>query len=240
MDRVRRKFRRLLRHNPRVRWVFKFALGGWRPVTAGKTAPGAWQKSTGSLPGFFSHKQTPHIMALNRYQFTGNIGQDATVRTLDGGTTAIGFTVAITEKYKDRQGNPQETTTWVSCTRWVQAGGSTAIAQYLKKGTKVLIEGKPTARAYEKQDGTTAASLEVRVDSLELLGAAPQQQGAAAQPQQGQRPQNSIPAGNVGGYSGVPQPQQQAWQNATQWNNLPAGNAGWNPVTADVNDDLPF
>lgn len=104
-----------------------------------------------------------------RLQLIGNIGRDAELRTLDSGTTAISFNVAVTEKYKDRSGQQVENTTWVQCTKWVQPGGSTKIADYLTKGTKVLVEGKPSARAYTAKSGEAAASLELRVDNLELL-----------------------------------------------------------------------
>ncbi len=166
-------------------------------------------------------------MALNRYQFTGNIGKDAEVRTLENGSIAIGFTVAVSEKYKDRQGNEQTTTTWVNCTRWVVAGGSTAIAPYLKKGTKVLVEGKPLARAYNTNSGEVAASLEVRVDTIELLGQ-PQQQGAAGQ-QAAPQPQ---PQPQTQHRSQAPQPQVYTPQH-------PITQHQW-PAAVGADDDLPF
>ncbi len=124
---------------------------------------------------------------------TGNIGRDAELRTLDSGTTAISFNVAVTEKYKDRSGQQVENTTWVNCTKWVQPGGSTKIADYLKKGTKVLVEGKPSARAYTANTGEAKASLELRVDNIELLGGS--QQG------------NSQPARTAGPASTTPSPE---------------------------------
>jgi single-strand DNA-binding protein len=122
---------------------------------------------------------------MNRYSFIGNLGRDAEMRTLDSGSTAISFTVAVTEKYTDRSGNKQETTTWVSCTLWRTDKQSTAIANYLKKGQKVLVEGKPSVRAYDKQDGTSAASLDVKVDNIELLGGAPADSAPAPPPASG-------------------------------------------------------
>lgn len=103
----------------------------------------------------------------------GNIGGDATVRTLDNGSTAISFSVAVTEKRKD-----QEITTWAACTIWKYNDQPTTIAQYLKKGQKVYVEGKPSVRTYVTKEAQTGASLEVRVDFVELLG------GAQAAPQQ--------------------------------------------------------
>lgn len=108
-----------------------------------------------------------------RLTITGNVGSDATVRTLQSGDMAISFTVAHTDKYKAADGTMKETTTWVSCTKWVKAGQSVKIAEYLKKGTKVLVEGVPSARAF-MLDGSAEpkSSLDCRVNAIELLGPA--------------------------------------------------------------------
>lgn len=109
-----------------------------------------------------------------RLTITGNLGRDAEVRTLQSGDTAISFTVCHTEKYKGKDGNTHETAHWVTCTKWLKAGSNTAIANYLKKGQKVLVEGTPSARGY-MLDGSTEvkSSLECRVTNIELLGSAP-------------------------------------------------------------------
>lgn len=121
---------------------------------------------------------------LNRYSFIGNLGSDAEVRQLDGSTRcAISFNVAVTEKWKDARGEQKEATTWVRCTLWREQG-KTTIADYLKKGTPVYVEGKPSARAYVAQDGTAKGSLEVQVFDVELLGG--KRDGAAPAPQQAQ------------------------------------------------------
>jgi single-strand DNA-binding protein len=106
------------------------------------------------------------------------------VKTLQGDAQVIVFSVAHTESYTDKQGNKQSVTSWVRCTKWINQGQSTKIADYLKKGTKVYVEGKPAASAYIAQDGTAKASLELSVRDIELQGSAqPQQQaGAVAQP----------------------------------------------------------
>jgi single-strand DNA-binding protein len=98
----------------------------------------------------------------------GFLGQDAEVRDANG-QKVISFRIAHTEKYTDRSGNPVENTTWVGCSYWRPAD-RTGVAQYLKKGTQVYVEGFPSARAYQTKDGQNAASLDMRVLSLELLG----------------------------------------------------------------------
>lgn len=158
---------------------------------------------------------------MNRYQFTGNLGKDAEVRTLESGVQTIGFAVAITEKWTDRNGEKKENTTWVNCTIWKQAGQSTALATYLKKGQKVLIEGKPTARAYSKPDGTVGSSLEVRVDQCELIGGLPMQQS--------QHP--------TSGSSNFQQPSAGDFMNRMPG---PSATVAGGVAAEDLNDDLPF
>lgn len=96
----------------------------------------------------------------------GNLGKDATTNNVNG-NTVINFSVAHTEKYKDKQGNQQQKTTWVECSWW---SDRLAIVPYLKKGTMVYLEGTPEVRSFAKQDGTTGASLVLRVMNCQLLG----------------------------------------------------------------------
>lgn len=104
---------------------------------------------------------------------TGNIGKDAEVREMQSGDKAISFSVAHTEKYQGKDGNTHETTTWVNCTKFVKKDQSTRIADYLKKGTKVYVEGTPSARPYTTVGSSDAkASLECKVTMIELLGSA--------------------------------------------------------------------
>lgn len=110
-----------------------------------------------------------------RAQFIGNLGKDAEVKNFDNGSTVISFSVAVTEKWTDKSGNSQEKTDWVSCSMWRNEGSSTKIANYLTKGQKVYIEGKPSARGYQTNDGSIAAVLDVRVEDVVLLGSVPQQ-----------------------------------------------------------------
>jgi len=93
---------------------------------------------------------------------TGNLGKNAEVRTLQDGSQVISFNVGV------RIGKEQ--TQWVSCAKFVKQGGSTAVANYLTKGAKVLCEGMPSASSYNAQDGTIRTDLKLRVYELELLG----------------------------------------------------------------------
>lgn len=117
---------------------------------------------------------------------TGNVGKDAVIKNL-ANTTVINFNVAVNKKTKNAQGVDVETTQWYDCSLFRQPNQSTEIAQYLKKGTKVLVEGEPTLRLYQDKDGRTAAALDLRVNNVELLSpkkedAAPVAQPAASEP----------------------------------------------------------
>lgn len=112
-----------------------------------------------------------------KLQIIGNLGADAQIQQTQSGDQVINFTVAHSEK--DKQGNQQ--TTWVRCSKFVRQGESTAVAQYLKKGTKVFVEGKPKVNQFTNQAGQTQASLDLLANMIELLGGQQQAQ-AQAQP----------------------------------------------------------
>lgn len=109
-------------------------------------------------------------------QVIGNLGKDCVTNAVNG-KNVINFSVAHTEKYKDQQGNQKDKTIWVECAYWTDRTG---IAPYLKKGTQVYVEGNPEVRTYAKNDGTTGASLTLRVLSVQLLGSRTDAAGAPA------------------------------------------------------------
>ncbi len=101
-----------------------------------------------------------------KLQIVGNLGADCIAKEVNG-KNVINFNVAHTEKFKDGQGNMKEKTTWVNCAYWTDR---TAVAQYLKKGKQVYVEGWPEAEAYTNKDNQPSATLRLRVRDLQLLG----------------------------------------------------------------------
>ncbi len=98
----------------------------------------------------------------------GHIGRDAETRSLQGGRVVTSFTVAHTESWKDSRGEKQERTTWVNCSYFT--AGTPAVKPYLVKGALVCITGKVTARAYLDARNEPAASLDLNVQEIRLLG----------------------------------------------------------------------
>ncbi len=111
-----------------------------------------------------------------KLQIIGNLGKDCIMKEVNG-KNVINFSVAHTEKFKDGMGNLKEKTTWVECAYWTDR---TAVAQYLVKGKMVYAEGTPEADAYTNKEGNAAATLRMRVHSLQLLGGNTESTGASS------------------------------------------------------------
>jgi single-strand DNA-binding protein len=117
---------------------------------------------------------------------TGNIGNDAEVTSFDNGSKVVTFSVAHSKKWTDKAGVKQEKTTWIRCNMWKQDN----LAQYLKKGVRVMVEGEIEARAYTNKEGQTVTSLELNVFAIEMQSFAEKSnegantQGAVSTPHQ--------------------------------------------------------
>lgn len=97
----------------------------------------------------------------------GNLGSDAVIRHHNG-KTAISFSVAHNEKYKDKEGLQHEKTTWLNCTLWRDK--ETSLVQYLKQGQLVFLEGTPSISVYRNKNGESVPDFSLNVQNLQLLG----------------------------------------------------------------------
>lgn len=174
----------------------------------------------------------------------GNAGDSPQVRAFDNGNKIAQVRIAVTERYTDRNNQPQSVTEWIP----LVFNGKLAdiAAQYIVKGTAVYVEGKWKTREWQDQQGGKHQQTEMRVDVLQLLTkpqqpaaqqAAPAPQYQQAPPQYGQAPapqyppQTSAPAPQ---YPAAPAPQPQAAP-------APVPQAPAAPFVSDgPTDDLPF
>jgi single-strand DNA-binding protein len=99
---------------------------------------------------------------------SGALGHDAEVKEV-GKKKAINFDVAVSMDYKDQQGNKIERTEWVKAVMWKNDGQSTKVADFLKKGQKVLVEGTPASEGFKSKTGDIKSSLNVTVKDLEFV-----------------------------------------------------------------------
>lgn len=107
-------------------------------------------------------------MSVNKVFLLGNVGKDPDIRTAGEGRVA-NITIATTEKYKDKDGNAKENTEWHNCVAFGKIAD--VIAQYVKKGSQVYVEGKIKTESYEK-DGKKNYSTKIYIGSLQLIGKA--------------------------------------------------------------------
>lgn len=105
----------------------------------------------------------------------GNLGQDPTVRVMPSGDTVCNFSVATTDKWKDKaSGDLKETTEWHRISAFGKLGD--ICGQYLKKGSQGYFEGKLQTRKFTDAAGVEKYSTEIRLDSMQMLGGKPQDQ----------------------------------------------------------------
>ena len=113
-------------------------------------------------------------MSLNKVMLIGNVGRDPEVRYLDGnnpnqGSTKVAqFTLATTERYRDRNGELRENTEWHNIVAW--RNSADVAEKFIHKGSQVYIEGKLRTRSWTDQSGNKRFTTEVTVDNLQLLG----------------------------------------------------------------------
>jgi len=127
-------------------------------------------------------------MAVNKCILVGNLGKDPELRYTASGTAVCNFSLATTERYKDRDGNSQEKTEWHNIVAWRQL--AEICGKYLSKGRQVYIEGKIQTRSYEDRDGNKRYTTEIVADQMQMLGRASDDNGQRNQ-WQGQRQESA-------------------------------------------------
>lgn len=194
---------------------------------------------------------------VNKVIIVGNLGNDPETKYMPSGGAVTNISVATSESWKDKTtGQPQERTEWhrvVFFNRLAEVAG-----EYLRKGSKVYLEGSLRTRKWQAQDGQDRYSTEIVANEMQMLdsrgdnagmggGRAPMANNGYAQqpqpqpqqqqqaPQQQGQPMGSMPAQHAApqqGYNQAPQqPPQQAPQQAAQ---QPA--QGFD----NFDDDIPF
>lgn len=115
----------------------------------------------------------------------GNVGRDPEVRYLEGqgaqGATKVAtFTLATTERFKDRAGELRENTEWHNIVAW--RNSADVAEKYIRKGTQLYVEGKLRTRSWTDATGVKKFTTEIVVDTLQLLGKKEDNPGVGAAP----------------------------------------------------------
>jgi single-strand DNA-binding protein len=111
------------------------------------------------------------MLGLNNIQIIGNLGGTPDMKFLnDGKSQVVNFSVAVNERWKSRDGEPQERTTWLRVVAFNGIGQ--ACAEHLTKGDGVYVEGRLQVREYEDKDHNERTSVEVVASKVRFLGRA--------------------------------------------------------------------
>lgn len=197
------------------------------------------------------------MRGVNKVILVGTLGRDPETKAFQNGGSITTFSIATSESWTDKMtGERREQTEWH---RIVLSNRLGEIAQqYLRKGSKVYIEGSLRTRQWTDQNGQERYSTEIRGDNMQMLDSRPQQyddggynQGGFGQPRFNQAP--AYPQNNYGnsGYSNVPSSYSQSNPNQFNQGNYQSANAIPSPnqnfaddkaeaATNDLDDDLPF
>ena len=105
--------------------------------------------------------------SINKVMLIGNLGSDPELRFTPSGIQVANFSLATTESWTDKSGERQERAEWHRIVLWRRL--AEIAGQYLKKGSKIYIEGKLQTRSWEDQNGQKRYTTEVVANSMEML-----------------------------------------------------------------------
>ena len=179
------------------------------------------------------------MRGVNKVIIIGNLGADPEARQFNNGSSVTNISVATSEQWTDKQsGEKREDTQWHRISLFNRLGE--IAAQYLRKGSKVYIEGSLRTRKYQDQSGQDRYVTEIRAEQMQMLDGAGDNNGQQNnggqynQQQNNNYPRNDAPAPQT--YNAPPsQGNQQQFNNKTTAATNSAGNGG-----APTDDDIPF
>ncbi|MBK5936651.1 single-stranded DNA-binding protein [Halorhodospira halophila] len=155
---------------------------------------------------------------VNKVILIGNLGRDPEVRYTASGSAVANLALATSDTWRDRQtGQQQERTEWHRVVMFNRLGE--IAGEYLRKGSKVYIEGRLQTRKWQDQNGQDRYTTEIVANEMQMLDS---RSGGGGAPMGGgeQRPAQA-PAGDAGGGSG-------------------GSGGGMQEAPADFDDDIPF
>ena len=107
--------------------------------------------------------------SVNKVILLGNLGKDPELKYTPQGTPVAKFSLATNDRFKDKDGNWQDRTEWHNITAWART--AEIAGEYLKKGSKVYIEGSLRTHSWDdKQTNQKKYMTEIIVNDLVLLG----------------------------------------------------------------------
>jgi single-strand DNA-binding protein len=100
---------------------------------------------------------------MKQLTIIGNVGFDVVIKEING-NKFLEFSVAVNERFKKQDGTTVESTDWVNCSY-----RSIALAQYIRKGDKIMVQGNMKVNVYKAKDGSQRAGIHLNVFNVQLL-----------------------------------------------------------------------
>lgn len=159
---------------------------------------------------------------VNKVIIVGNLGQEPETRYMPSGGAVTNISIATSESWKDKSsGQMQERTEWhrvVFFNRLAEIAG-----EYLKKGSKVYIEGSLRTRKWQDQSGSDRYTTEIVANEMQMLDS-----------------RGSGQAGDTGGFEGYDQMPEAHGSGAKPSQSSAPSPASQSPAVSDFEDDIPF
>ena len=106
------------------------------------------------------------MSGVNKVILIGNLGSDPE-RKQTTNSSVTTFSVATSERWTDKAGDTHERTEWHKCVAWARTGE--IAAEYLRKGSKVYVEGSLQTRSWQTDSGETRYMTEINVRNMQML-----------------------------------------------------------------------
>lgn len=136
---------------------------------------------------------------LNQVQIIGRVGKDPEVRYLPSGEAVANFSVATTEKWRDKQsGEMREETEWHRISTFGRL--AEIVGEYVKKGGLVYVSGKIKTRKYTDKDGSEKYATDIRANEMKMLSGREINQGGEHAPRPSAPQQRPAPAASGSGF----------------------------------------
>lgn len=107
------------------------------------------------------------MRSINKVILIGNVGKDPDVQVFEGGRKKASFSLATTERYRDRTGADQAVTEWHNCVVW--GPQAEVVEKYVRKGTPLYVEGRIKYRDYTDKDGVKKRITEIFLENFSML-----------------------------------------------------------------------
>ena len=105
---------------------------------------------------------------FNKVILMGNLTRDVEVRTTASGQSVANFSLAVSRSWRGQDGQQQDQTSFINCVAWGKVGD--IIAQYVRKGSPLLVSGRLDQRSYQDKDGNKRSAVEVVVEDFNFVG----------------------------------------------------------------------